>query len=289
MDRPLSFYSFFQVFRLSRFPNLLIIAFTQYLAAIFLAGRQESKLSVILDINLFLIVSSTVIIAAAGYLINDYYDMKIDMVNKPQKVIVGKKLERRQVLIWHSIFNLSGILMGVVVSLWIGFFNFLLAFLLWLYSNQLKRLPFLGNFTVAILTGYSLLVLAFYFHSSSYIIFIYSFFAFYITLIREVIKDMEDMKGDQAFGCKTIPVVFGIRKTKWFLYVLIAGIIVCFYAFVSSVQNLGLSTYFIIFLIPFLYLIFRLTKSDTKRHFYFLSQYCKWLMISGVLSMTLIK
>lgn len=289
MDRPLSFYSFFQVFRLTRFPNLLIIVLTQYLASIFLAGNEGSKLSTIIDVNLFLIVFSTVAIAAAGYLINDYYDVKIDMLNKPTEVIVGHKLERRQVLIWHSIFNFSGILMGTFVSVWIGVLNLFAASLLWLYSNQLKRLPLLGNLSVALLTGLSLLVLAFYFRSNYQVIIVYSFFAFGLTLVREVIKDMEDMKGDEAFGCKTIPIMFGIRKTKWFLYVLIFGIAGSLYAFTHKIQNFSLSTYFILLTIPSLYLFYRLIKADTKLHFKQLSQYCKWLMIGCILSMTLIK
>lgn len=289
MDRPLSFYSFFQVFRLSRFPNLLIIILTQYLAAIFLAGNEGSKLSTMADFNLFLIVASTVVIAAAGYLINDYYDVKIDILNKPDKVIVGHKLERRQVLIWHSIFNFSGILMGTLVSIWIGILNLVAASLLWLYSNQLKRLPLIGNFVVALLTGLSLLVLVFYFQSNHQILFVYSFFAFGITLVREVIKDMEDMKGDEAFGCKTLPIILGIRKTKWILYMMILVIIVSLYAFAHNIQISGLSTYFLFLLIPTLYLFYKLIRADTKQQFGHLSQYCKWLMVGGILSMTLIK
>jgi len=289
MDRPLSFYSFFQVFRLSRFPNLLIIILTQYLAAIFLAGNQGPKLSTIGDINLFLIVSSTVVIAAAGYLINDYYDVKIDMLNKPSEVIVGHKLERRQVLIWHSIFNFSGILMGSLVSIWIGLLNLFAASLLWLYSNQLKRLPLLGNLSVALLTGLSLLVLVFYFQSNHQLILVYSFFAFGLTLVREVIKDMEDMKGDEAFGCKTVPILFGIRKTKWFLYILILSIAGSLYAFTHKIQIFSLSTYFMVLLLPSLHLFYKLIRADTKLHFKQLSQYCKWLMIGGILSMTLIR
>ena len=289
MDRPLSFYSFFQVFRLIRFQNLLIIILTQYLAAIFLVGNERSKLLTISEFNLFLIVCSTVFIAAAGYLINDYYDVKIDMLNKPEKVIVGYKLERRQVLIWHSVFNFSGIFLGTLVSIWIGVLNLFAASLLWLYSNRLKRLPLLGNLAVALLTGLSLLVLALYYRSNYLIILVYSSFAFGVTLIREIIKDMEDMRGDEAFGCKTLPIIFGIRKTKWFIYILIFGIAVALYVFSIKVQSSGLSTYFVLLLVPSLYLIFKLIRADTKQLFNHLSQFCKWLMIGGILSMTLIK
>ncbi|MEQ6119327.1 geranylgeranylglycerol-phosphate geranylgeranyltransferase [Reichenbachiella sp. MALMAid0571] len=288
MFKILSFSSLLQVLKLSRTPNLIIIFFTQYCAAFFLVELGQSKWDIILDFNFFLLVLSTTIIAAAGYYINDYYDIKIDMINKPGKVIVGNKLNRRPVLIWHQIFNAIGIVVGVYVSIWVGLINLVAAFLLWFYSNQLKRLPLLGNITVAFLTALSLLIVAVYFRSGEFKIFIYAFFAFGITLIREIIKDMEDMKGDEAFGCKSLPIVLGIRKTKWILYILILGFTISLFYFASKIGNIAVTGYFLILLIPSLFLIYKLVKADAKHHFYQLSQYCKWLMIGGVLSMTII-
>lgn len=280
--------SFWQVLKLSRTPNLIIIFFTQYCTAIFLTGPHGPNWSVIFEAKLLLLILSTIIIAAAGYYINDYYDIKIDMINKPHKVIVGNKLERRPVLIWHLIFNAVGILLGTYVSYWIGAVNLLAAFLLWFYSNQLKRLPLLGNLTVSFLTGLSLLVLAIYFRTAEFLIFVYAFFAFGITLIREVIKDIEDMKGDEAFGCKSLPIVLGIRKTKWVLYVLILGFTISLFYFAGRMGNAVFTGYFLALLVPSLFLIYKLIRADTKHHFYQLSQYCKLLMVGGVLSMILI-
>ncbi|MFY0651151.1 MAG: geranylgeranylglycerol-phosphate geranylgeranyltransferase [Cyclobacteriaceae bacterium] len=288
MVRVLTFHSFLEVLKLSRVPNLVIIVFTQYLAALFLTEYDASRWLILFDVRLFLIVLSTVLIAAAGYYINDYYDIKIDMINKPEKVIVGNKLDRRPVLIWHLIFNGIGIILGTYVSIWIGLVNLLASFLLWIYSNQLKRLPLIGNVSVAFLTGLSLLVLALYYRSSEFLIFIYAFFAFGITLIREIIKDMEDMKGDEAFGCKSLPIVLGIRKTKWILYVLILGFTLSLFYFATQMRSITMTGYFLLLLIPSIFLIYKLINADTKHHFYELSQYCKWLMVGGVLSMTLV-
>jgi len=284
----LSFSSFLQVLKLSRTPNLIIIFFTQYCVALFLTETELSKWHIFSDLKFFLLVLSTTIIAAAGYYINDYYDIKIDMINKPNKVIVGNKLRRRPVLIWHQIFNAIGIVIGMYVSLWVGLINLLAAFLLWFYSNRLKRLPLLGNLSVAFLTGLSLLVVGVYFRSGVFLIFIYAFFAFGITLIREIIKDMEDMKGDEAFGCKSLPIVLGIRKTKWILYLLILGFTISLFYFASITDNNIVAGYFLILLIPSLFLIYKLVRADAKHHFYQLSLYCKWLMVGGVLSMTMI-
>ena len=288
MFKILSLSSLLQVLKLSRTPNLIIIFFTQYFVAFFLIELEKSKVDIILDFKFFLLVLSTTIIAAAGYYINDYYDIKIDMINKPDNVIVGNKINRRPVLIWHQIFNAIGITLGLYVSLWVGLINLLAAFLLWFYSNQLKRLPLLGNVTVAFLTGLSLLVVPVYFMAGEFLTFIYAFFAFGITLIREIIKDIEDMKGDEAFGCKSLPIVLGIRKTKWILYLLILGFTISLFYFASKIGNTTVAGYFLILLIPSLFLIYKLVNADAKHHFYQLSLYCKWLMVGGVLSMTMI-
>ena len=172
------------------------------------------------DYKLLLISISTVLIAAAGYIINDYYDVKIDFVNKPERVVVDKLLKRRVVMAAHSILNFAGIGIGFLVSFKIALINFLSALLLWLYSNHLKRLPFVGNVAVALLTGAALLVIAIYYQKNMFLVLVYAIFAFSITLIREIIKDIEDVKGDTVFGCRTLPVIWGIRKTKMIIYLL---------------------------------------------------------------------
>ena len=280
--------AFWHILRLARTPNLIIIFLTQYCTAIFLVGADQPILEVVLDFKLFLLSLSTIIIAAGGYYINDYYDIKIDLINKPDKVIVGNVFDRRTVLLWHSIFNFAGIAIGTYVSIWVGMVNVLAAFLLWIYSNQLKRMPLIGNLTIAFLTSLSLVVLIVYYRSSEYLVFIYAFFAFGITLIREIIKDLEDMKGDSAFGSKSLPILLGMRKTKWVLYFLILIFSTSIYYFAFRLNNHVVFGYFLLLSLPSIYLIYMLIRADTVRHFFFLSQYCKWLMVGGILSMILI-
>ena len=271
--------------KLIRFPNLIIIAFTQYMTAVFLVGENQAGVSRLNDFNLFLLVISTIFIAAAGYIINDYYDVKIDYINKPDRVIVGKILKRRIVMVAHTILNMSGILIAFTLSIWVGLISFITAFFLWLYSNQLKRLPFIGNFSIAVLTGAAIFLVGVYYQQNIYLINTYAFFAFSITLIREIVKDLEDLKGDADFGCQTLPVIFGIRKTKLFLYVLIAAFIFIIFYLSIQLENQILIIYFLILVIPILHFLFLLIKADTIRHFTFLSNYCKILMLSGILSM----
>lgn len=274
--------------RLSRVKNLIIIIFTQYLAAIFLVLGMGSYLLVLQDLKFFSLVGSTVVIAASGYFINDYYDIKIDLINKPNKVIIGKNVKRRPVLVAHLILNTIGIALGIWVSIWIGCLNFICAFLLWFYSNQLKKLPFVGNFVVALMTSSTLLSLVLYYRSHEILLYMYASFAFGITLIREIIKDIEDMQGDAMYGGLTLPITIGLRKTKFIIYCLLTILVGVIASFLLLLKNQILFGYFTLLLIPLSIFVFRIAKADTKSNFSNLSSYSKWLILAGVLSMVLI-
>ena len=252
-------------------------------------NANETIWHVIRDFRFFVLAISTVIIAAAGYYINDYYDIKIDLINKPQKVIVGNTIKRRPVMIAHSMLNAFGILMGTFVSLWIGAIHFVCAFLLWWYSNQLKRIPFVGNFLVALLTGATLLVVMVYYRSTDILILVYALFAFGITLVREIIKDIEDVEGDANYGGLTLPIWLGIRKTKVIIFVILIPFVSSLVIFLVKVQNYYLLFYFGILFLPFFHFSYRLIRADTKNHFAELSSYCKWLIIAGIFSMVILK
>lgn len=278
-------FSFSGLFRLTRFPNLLIIALTQYMTALFLTGDSLSILAKLTHPGLFWLTSSTLMLAASGYIINDYYDVKIDYINKPERVIVGKVLKRRIAMIWQMGLNIVGILIGFLLSPWIGLVHCFSAFMLWLYSNQLKRLPFIGNLIIAILTGLAVIVVAMLFREKNWLIITYAYFAFGITLVREIIKDMEDLKGDENFGCKTLPIVWGIRKTKQFLFLLLAIFIISIFYFVMKAGNPILSAYFVFMGVPASVFLFYLARADTKKKFKNLSTFCKLFILSGIISM----
>ena len=261
--------------------NLFMVALTQYLTAIFLVAGAENWYQILTDKGFFLLVSTTVMLTGAGYLINDYYDVKIDLINKPQRVIVGKDLKRRWVIAGHTLLNLGSVAIGFSLSISIGIINFLASFLLWLYSNQLKRLPFIGNLVVAILTGTTLILVSEYFGDNKYLIACYAVFAAFITLIREIIKDMEDMKGDERFGCKTIPIIYGIPKTKKIIYVIAAAFLVTVFLMISHISMI----FPITLTLALIFLIFGLAKADTVKAFSRLSTLSKIIMLLGVISM----
>ncbi|UII28830.1 geranylgeranylglycerol-phosphate geranylgeranyltransferase [Fulvivirga maritima] len=282
-------FSFLGFIQVTRFWNLLIILLAQYFTAVFLIDTEQGLLFYLQDYHLFLLSLSSVLIAAAGYIINDYYDVKIDLINKPERVVVGKTLKRRIAMISHTVLNFTGVGLGVLLSYKIGVFNFVSALLLWLYSNQLKRMPFIGNVVVAFLTGLSIYIVGVLYHTTDILVISYSLFAFAFTLIREIIKDMEDLKGDASFGCKTLPVVYGLRKTKIVIYILC----VIFLVSLSMMAHLLVGpemTYFCIGLIlPLSALVYKLYVSDTVKDFNYLSNYCKVIMLLGILSMIFFK
>ncbi|MCA6074226.1 geranylgeranylglycerol-phosphate geranylgeranyltransferase [Fulvivirga sedimenti] len=280
-------YTFTGLLRITRVWNLVILVLAQYFTAIFLASGDIPWIDVLLNPKMFFLSLSTALIAAAGYVINDYYDVKIDLINKPQRVVVGKFMKRRVAMFFHVFFSIVGVLLGFLVSWKLALINLLSAGLLWLYSNQLKRLPVIGNLSVAVLTGISIYIVHFIYGSSHALVLAYSLFAFCFTMIREIIKDMEDLKGDATFGCRTLPVVVGLRKTKWFIYILsvsfVLGLVALSFVFVGQ----ELSLFSAGLLLPIFWLLFNLSKADTMDEYRRLSNHCKIIMLAGILSMIL--
>src|SRR5690606_19798788 len=145
------------------------------------------------------------------------------LINKPERVVIGKSITRRYAILYHTLLSAAGVLLGFILSWKIAAVNIASANILWWYSNSLKRQPFIGNFVVALLTGIAIWLVDSLYKTGHMLIITYASFAFFITLIREIIKDMEDLKGDLTFGCQTLPIVWGMRRTKYVIYVILAA------------------------------------------------------------------
>lgn len=275
--------------KLIRSLNLIILAFTQYMCRYFIIGKgTESIYEIATDWKFFLLVVSTVFVAAAGYIINDYYDVKIDLRNKPKRVVIGKVLHRRIALVSHFILNTLACVLAVFLGWKIFSIIALTTILMWFYANQLKRVALVGNILISVLTGLSVYMPVFLYGTGQQTLLLYASFAFFISLVREIIKDMEDIKGDEEFGCRTLPIIWGIRKTKNVIYTvsfLFIGII----SMILIHAELNIQLYFLIFPAPlFVWLLLKLSKADTSTQFLQLSFLCKWIMVAGVISMTML-
>jgi 4-hydroxybenzoate polyprenyltransferase len=272
--------------KLIRFNNLLILFFSQLFVYFFLIKNNNP-----FNLSFLLLTLATLCIAAAGYIINDYYDIKIDIINKPGRVVIGRIFKRRTAMIFHFMLNGTGILAGLMVGLKLGITIAFCSFLLWLYSNRLKRQPLSGNIAISFLTALSIFLVGTLAEDRYASVLVYAIFAFFISLIREVVKDMEDVKGDASFGCQTLPILWGIRKTKSFLFIvgilfILSMIIGYFWLIKENPFNTLFIGYCLIFvLLPFLAFLIYLSKADTITDFKKLSTFCKLIMLTGVLSM----
>jgi 4-hydroxybenzoate polyprenyltransferase len=235
----------------------------------------------------WLMVLSTVLVAAAGYIINDYYDIKIDAINKPDKVVIGKDLTRRKAMLAHLLLSFLGVGLGFLLNWKVAAVNFGAVMLLWGYSADLKRRVLSGNLTIALLAATMVLVVAVAAQTDNLGIWAYAAFAFVATLIREILKDAEDMKGDAMHDCRTLPIVLGVRGIKPIL----AGLLILFCGLILAAtfyrQNdtlfgvyLGMAV-----LGPALLIGLQLRHADRKIHFARLSYWCKLVMLTGMLSM----
>lgn len=298
---------------LIRIVNLLFILITQllfyYLIVIPTLSFYGLSAS-IGGIHLALLVISTMLIAAAGYIINDYFDLKIDQINKPEQITIDRSIDRNAALLFHSLLNLIGIIIGFYVALvagrwFLGVLHILTSMLLWLYSVRMKRQFLIGNVVVSLLTALVIILVALYtapFGEGAKIgmaettigqfAIIYAVFAFTISMIREIIKDIQDLKGDRDYHCQTIPVVLGVVWAKRVAMLLSAILIVgvgVFQFILLSKQQWILPFYGLLTIqLPLVYFISKTNNASRKEDFGHLSNTVKWIMLAGILSMILI-
>ncbi len=305
------------LFKLIRVKNLLIIAFTQYLmryAVIFPMLESRGYESQFSNLNFFLLVLTTMLIAAAGYAINDYFDTSTDMLNRPKTVVVGKHIKRRSVMNLHIILNITAIVIGFYISwqinLWkLVYIYILITGLLWFYSSSYQKMFLVGNVIVALLTAMVPLMTVLYeipplnakyydvllmINDNFYDVFFwiagFSIFAFITTLNREIIKDTEDFEGDNAYGSRSLPVVAGIKTSKIVTasisFLTIVLIIFTYFYLIHIPQNVDFVSiiYIAILLVfPNLFLIFKIFKAKEKRDWKIIGDISKLIMLFGVL------
>ena len=300
--------------RLIRYKNLLIIALLQYLLRYSLmlpilnAYNLEPTLS---HFRFALVVLATLTLAISGYIINDYFDLKIDRINRPHRVIVAEVFPRRTVLLWHVVFTLIGVFIGLYLAYVLRKESYALMFLsipllLWFYSTTLKKQMLIGNLAIAFLTSMvAYLVVSVEFASLSRLhgdqilstpacssawfwTTGFAFFAFVSTLGREIIKDMEDTEGDEALKCTTLPIELGLPLTKWVVILIHLFIIVVLWFFFLWVPQLWESRltffYFLILItLPYLLLSIFIYRAKTKNAFSLASKMSKTVMLFGIL------
>lgn len=263
----------------------MILFFTQYFTALFLFNSFERITRIRHDYELLLLAISTIFIAAAGYLINDYHDVKIDAINRPKEVYIGKIIPRRHILALFLGFNLIALLIGFYLGYKILAVHLFSSVSLWLYSAYLKKRPFTGNFLIALLTALSIFIVAVYYGSNYDKVGMYAALAFFVSLVREIVKDIEDMRGDKIHGARTLPIVLGTRNTKLIIYATSFIFMVSLYFFNVKIDLWSFSIIAEVIIAETLLLIYFIYWADTKDKYHFCSNFCKAILLSGVISM----
>ena len=202
------FFKFLSIFSVVRIYNILIIVLAQYLTSIFILSDKK-LFDVIFDFNLFLLILCSSLSIASGYIINNFYDQKKDIINKPIKSKIDDVVKKSTKLYFYFILNFVVIFFASIISLRAVIFFSVYIFFLWFYSHKLKRLLFLGNLFYSLLTITPFFAILLYYKNIDLIIAAYALFLFFILLLKDITKDLKNLVGDFTENYQTIPVAFG--------------------------------------------------------------------------------
>ena len=308
--------------RLIRVQNLLIIALTQYLMRyciiepiaqyIGTAGGLEVVLRMS-NLDFFILSLSTVMIAAAGNIINDYFDLRIDRVNKPEKIIVGRHIKRRVAMGAHLVINSMGIIMGGIIAYKVGMIQLVVVHIfaaasLWYYATTFKRQLLIGNIIIALLAAVIPIIIGLYelpmlnghygpqllaadagqtnFNPVAYWVLAFGAFAFLVTLAREITKDIADMQGDDKYGCRSFPIVYGTRASITVVSVIyLAIVVIAFYLQATYLQD-KFTRFYTIFgiALPMIATGIKTITAKTPKAYNTASTFNKLATIAGILA-----
>lgn len=276
------------LFSVVRGYNVLIIALAQYLASIYILAPKLPLGRVILDINLLVIVLASTLVIASGYIINNFYDAEKDLINKPRKSMLDRLVSQRFKLTTYFVLNFLAVLAASYVSFRAVLFFSAYIFGIWFYSHKLKKVPFVGNFVSATLAITPFFAVFVYYKNFENVIFVHAVFLFLLILSREMIKDLENISGDLAQNYRTIPIIYGVRTSKFLIAALILLTLIPSLLLIFKF-DIGYMHYYFAICVAFLVLfLLLLPKATTKKHYVWLHNILKLIIVAGVFSILLI-
>lgn len=279
----------FSMFVVVRGFNLALIVIAQYITAVFImAPSSQSLTEVLLDRSLFALILATVGSIASGYIINNFYDSEKDSINRPRKATLEQYVSQNTKLILYFIINFIVVIIASYVSFRSVLFFSIYIFSIWFYSHKIKKRPIIGNLISAILTITPFFAIFLYYKNYSGLIFVFGFYLFLILAMRELVKDLENLKGDLTLDYKTVPVVYGEKPAKMMITLLVMiNILVTVY--LVSTYDLGKMDYFFYGSMSLLSLVVILIyKAQCQRQYVWIHNLVKLLVLLGVFSIVLL-
>lgn len=281
-------FKFWYLLRLVRWYSVLSVMVAQYLSALFLLNNGTDKLELLLDPQLHISIIATAFIIASGFIINSFYDLERDTVNRPDRVIFSRMVSQTTCLNMYFFFNTVGVVMSFYVGKSVMLFNFLFSIALWFYSHKLKKKAFLGELSAALLNIAPFFVVVIFYRTFTFDIFLYLSFIGLIIIIREVIKDILSEKGDVIFGYETLPIKVGMQVTKKTIALFMLMTFIPFSVLFSLHGTTMVMGYFFLGELAIIVSLFLLYKASSTQDFERLNTIYKFLTIAGVLSIPLV-
>lgn len=276
------------MFSVVRGYNILIIVIAQYLTSVYILAHDKTLKEVLFDLNLLMLVLASASTIAAGYIINNFYDSEKDLINRPNKSWLDRLVSQNTKLSFYFVLNFSAVVMASYVSFNAVLFFSIYIFGIWFYSHKLKKLPFIGNLTSAILTITPFFAIFLYYKNFEHVIFVHAIFLFLIISMRELTKDLENMKGDLLLNYRTIPIIYGERASQIMLSILIALTSIPLYLLLYHYDVGHMYLFFYLSVILLLIFLVLLWKSKTKTHYLILHNILKFIIVAGVFCIVLI-
>ncbi|WP_439132027.1 geranylgeranylglycerol-phosphate geranylgeranyltransferase [Polaribacter sp.] len=276
------------LFSVIRGYNILVLVLAQYLASIFIFSSEDDALNVILDVNLFFIVLASVCVIASGYIINNFYDSKVDRINRPLKTGIDNYVKQETKLSLYFTLNFLGFVFGFLVSWKAALFFAVYIFGIWFYSHKLKKMPLMGLISATILTILPFFAIFVYYKNFSKIIFVHAIFLFLVIMVRELIKDLENIKGALANNYQTFTVAYGELKTKQLSLLLLFLTLFPMVVLFEYPELSYMKYYFYVALITLIFVGFYLWKSNKRNQYRFLHNILKLLLLVGVFCLVFI-
>ncbi|WP_369048460.1 geranylgeranylglycerol-phosphate geranylgeranyltransferase [Tenacibaculum sp. UWU-22] len=278
----------FSLLSVIRGHNILVLIAAQYLAAVFIFSDKKSVNLVLFDWHLFFLVIATICVVSAGYIINNFYDRKADYINRPLKSGIDNYIKEETKLSLYFFLNFTGVAFGLLVSWRAALFFSFYIFSIWFYSHKLRKYPFISLITATILTLLPFFVIFVHYKNFSKVIFVHALFLFLVIMVRELLKDLENIKGAMVNNYKTIPIVYGEKKTKQLILVLLFLTLIPIATLYNYPAIQYMKYYFYFAVVIFIFIGVYLKKAHTKNQYRLLHNVLKILLLIGVFSLLFI-